>query len=961
MKRFQSVSVLTTKDQYRKPYKALLLGLTLTASHPSFADNFEIYEYSSKTLLQTIPNDIEHEVLQLDEQWCLVLLKEPAIKVWLSETFVQRIKDRVVVNANALNARLAPTLKATVLTQLGRGTTGKVLDAQNGFVQVMLNTEFIVAAKSTAQSCVNYRDRGTAPQVSHSAAPTSTIAPLELTEPSQDVISLYEITLEGQRAAISNGSEVLSRQGKTFLPVDLLTTANIKIPKATAIQLYQDENYIALDDLENLSYTINASTQSLNLTLKPAGFTLFRVDGGAKDASGNVSNDNMSALFMDYRLSAYGNEHDLSYGVSLRPSFTFSKSALTTQFISRDLADDTDFVRLETQWVRDFQDLGLRLVAGDAVSTRARGSSSVGSSYHFGGVQLGTNFSLNPNETTHPLPTIFGEAASQSTIELYINESLAFRGETRAGPFVLERPPLMNGNGNLQVVVRDLLGRETVIDTPFNVNAKLLEPGTSDWQLNLGSLRENLGSTSNDYGERFAAYRYRRGITDYLTTQGVFEYSESLKLMGVSSGLLIPKLGLLSAGAQVSNANDQQGTRTDLALQNSFKRFNFSIRGSKADQKYRSLGRVDFAESTENTFVLSIGARLTQNISASFSQVSRSSFDGTDANVSGLLVTRGVGQNGQLSLSASLTQGRELRFANKNSSLEKFDDYSINLNYSHSLSGRRALAFSHARKSKRRQSGQSIESNRSSVTFRRSSPIDLGTGYSATLNYEDAQAGSFSDARLSAQKNTQYGQFDVGLNADRHQNFSYSGNYEGSLLWAENRIFAQKPLREGFAVVKLGELPGVTIYRENRPSTITNQRGLAVITGLQPYSWNHISVKDKDIPINATISGLDLDLMPRYFGAIDADFELKHSVNQLVKILDTNKRPLASGTQVISQDSNERYFVAKGGQAYLTDLNDNQRFVAQSKDQKCDFELSLYDLRPNREIVIECTPLLNKT
>src|SRR5262249_31189421 len=156
--------------------------------------------------------------------------------------------------------------------------------------------------------------------------------------------------------------------------------------------------------------------------------------------------------------------------------------------------------RLETTFTRDFPERNASLRLGDS-ATR---TGAWGRTVYFGGVQWGTNFTLSPGLITQPIPTISGQSMAPSTVGAYIHDALRQTSQVPSGPFTLENFPQITGSGQARVVVRDLLGRETVLVQNFFSPAVLLRQGLSDYSFELGAVRRNLGIDSANYGERFA-------------------------------------------------------------------------------------------------------------------------------------------------------------------------------------------------------------------------------------------------------------------------------------------------------------------------------------------------------------------------------------------------------------------------------------------------------------------------
>lgn len=924
------------------------------------------YDYSTKEYLQEISENLEHTVVSFGTDWCVAILHEPAIKVWLSEQFTQRFQSFVVVNADALNARRKPNLQSTVLMQLNKGANGRYLQSKNGFVEVLLNQDILTVFRSDSVIC--YKDNQSSQiEVQPKHEPIESV---ERTERSKHAspqtlqgvptekepqLSLKSILLSGARKPLSEGAVVFSDGDDLFLPQYILEEAHINITEDAEIQQFQDSNYVSLSSLSSLNYEIDETNQSVQIEVETAGLIKNEYLGVGSNARNAGAEDNIFAGFLDYRFSASGNEEGGGVGVFFEPGVTFPKSTFVTQFFNQDLSESLDLIRLESRWIKDFQSQRLRLAVGDMNTTSARGDTSFTSGYRFGGIQIGTNFALAPGEITYPLPSIYGEASSKSSLELYINDSLRFQGSTRPGPFSIERPGLISGSGNMQLVVRDLLGRESVIEKPFQVSPRLLTPGLVDWQFNVGALRENFARKSNDYGESFGSFRYRRGVTDWLTAQGMFEYSNSYNLWGISSSVLVPTFGLLSLGLMDSKTTLNSGRRINFGLENQYERINYAIRATRSDAGFQTLGTLESLNEVEQEGLVAMGLRLSKGLNASLSYVTRSEFDGSDYSISRILVSKSLGKYGRLSLSTSLIQGQDLRLIDGEESFADINDISVNAVYVYNFGNRKSLTIS--QDLDRERGVQEKEVQRTRLTYRKSRPLDLGTGYSVTARYADSSDREVVDGTLAVQKNTILGDARANVRIDEDQNYSYFSDFEGSLVVAEGRVMGQRSLQSGFAVVNLEDSPGVTIYKDNRPAAITNSRGVAVVTGLQPYNTNRLSIRDYELPIEASIDSLDVELVPRHFGAVQGNFGVSYTLNQLTEIVSLTDDFLPAGTKVRSKSSDSIYYVAYDGRVYLTNLNKGEVFVASLPNGDCEFSFRDGDYKQNETVRKTCLPV----
>ena len=106
------------------------------------------------------------------------------------------------------------------------------------------------------------------------------------------------------------------------------------------------------------------------------------------------------------------------------------------------------------------------------------------------------------HHAAHP-GTIGGQSRAPSTVELYINDALRQTSQVPTGPFTIDNFPQITGSGQARIVVRDLLGRETVLVQDFFSSTSLLRKGLSDYSFEAGAVRRNLGIDSANYGAGF--------------------------------------------------------------------------------------------------------------------------------------------------------------------------------------------------------------------------------------------------------------------------------------------------------------------------------------------------------------------------------------------------------------------------------------------------------------------------
>ena len=61
-------------------------------------------------------------------------------------------------------------------------------------------------------------------------------------------------------------------------------------------------------------------------------------------------------------------------------------------------------------------------------------------------------------------------------------------------------------------------------------------------------------------------------------------------------------------------------------------------------------------------------------------------------------------------------------------------------------------------------------------------------------------------------------------------------------------------LDRSFAVVKVADFEGLTVYVENQPVGRTDREGRVLLDGLRAYERNEISLDPRELPMDAAIS-----------------------------------------------------------------------------------------------------------
>jgi outer membrane usher protein len=109
----------------------------------------------------------------------------------------------------------------------------------------------------------------------------------------------------------------------------------------------------------------------------------------------------------------------------------------TLHVLGKGLGDQARFVLLDATWTTDMPSHLASLRLSDAISRPGEWGGSV----RFGGIQWATNFATQSRFVSYPVPTVDGQSALPSTVDLYVNNALRLRRELPAGPFSISDVP----------------------------------------------------------------------------------------------------------------------------------------------------------------------------------------------------------------------------------------------------------------------------------------------------------------------------------------------------------------------------------------------------------------------------------------------------------------------------------------------------------------------------------------
>ena len=725
-------------------------------------------------------------------------------------------------------------------------------------------------------------------------------------DPAHDADEVFmAVLINGQ----TQGTVVILRSdGRLFAGAQDLRRWRLRLPNNAPLTHY-GEDFFALDVLAGLSYKFDESSQALTVQAPPSLFDATRLKGTVT----NFSAPTPASLggFLNYDVSANPAQGRTTTSGLLELGGFAGWGAGQTHILARDLGGHVNVIRLDTTWTLDQPMQLASLRFGDAIS----GTSSWGGAVRFGGVQWATNFSTQPGFTSFPLPGMSGEAALPSTVELYVDNALRMSREVPSGPFSVQDLPVRTGQGDARLVVRDILGREQVIIMPFYATPRLLQQGLQDYSYELGFVRRNFGTDSNNYGRALAVGTHRLGITEQFTGEIHGELLGHQQTLGLGGVLMLPAAGVLSGSFAASHSDRGVGGLLELGFQRQGRYFSFGANTQLASQRFAKLGLQPEELAPRHISRVFVDLATSDHGSFTANYTEQAFRDRQGNKILAASYNRKIGRLGNLSASVTRLLSGDAKTI-------------FNLNFFVPLGNRTNASISTSAQPGREEARLQVS---------RGMPAGSGMGYRLVAGVGD------SDQRgVEVKLQNEVGTYTLLADQSLSQT-AFRGSASGGVAFLGGSAFLSRRITDSFAVVQVPDYSGVGIYADNQLVARTDANGYALLPRLRPYQENTVRIEQADLPLDAQIDAVQLDAVPYFRSGLLLKFPVKRSRGALLTVVLDNGEPLPAGAQaqIIGDnvEENEVFPTGMRGEVYLTGLAVSNRLRVTWREQSCEFVL----------------------
>jgi outer membrane usher protein len=666
-------------------------------------------------------------------------------------------------------------------------------------------------------------------------------------------------------------------------------------------------DYSPLSAIHGLAYRVDPGQGTLLLTLPPALLEASELSGVSHGP--NEPTPPPPGAWLNYDVFADQEQRAGTATSALLQAGVFNRwGSGSNTLLARRMDGHVRTVRLDSTWTHDMPDSMASLRIGDSIS----GAASWGRSIRFGGVQWATNFETRPDFITLPTLTLGGVAVAPSTVDYYVDDVLRLRRDVPTGPFTIQDLPVVTGQGEVRMVVHDLLGREQVVTQPFYASSGLLARGLRDFSYEIGFERENYGLDSNDYGRLAAIGTERLGISDSFTGELHAEFTRHQQTAGIGADWLVANSGVATAAVAASQDGNGSGELLELGFQHQSAYLSYGFRTQFTTPRFTQLGyeQPERPPRQATSAYVSFGSGNSGSLGLNYT---REDFrDGQpDVDFVGASYSRALGRFAYLTLSG-------LRFLGEHpSSL-------LTLSMTMPLGPLDSLSLN-----AQAQAGD----RHGNVQYQHNLPAGSGAGYRVQAGLSSADPDL---AEVSLQNGV--GTYTLGAASVRGQH-AYQASVRGGLVLLGDKLFASRSIDGSFALVQVPGFPNVRVYQDNQQVATTDSSGYALLPRLRPYQDNPIRIEQADLPLDAEIRGLSLDAVPYYHSGLLLKFPVmrSHGAVLTIKLPDGGFLPEGAGVRI---EGNPTVFpVGTGGEVYLTGLQPLNHLHVMWQGRSCDITL----------------------
>jgi outer membrane usher protein len=699
---------------------------------------------------------------------------------------------------------------------------------------------------------------------------------------------------------------VRTQDGRYLVTADILRDARVSQLPAPA-KTVEGQDYYAVDALPGAQSQFDEDQQTLALRIPAADFAAKVIDGRFRPRY--TPSPPPFGFFLNHDMTFARTARNQSVGGILETGMFNPLGVFTNDMESANLLTGAAMQRLDTRFTKEMPGHLKVLTVGDTLSSSDTWAESV----HYAGIQYASNFTVQPGYLPYALPAMQGQAAEPSVVDIYVNSLLTMKQPVDAGPFTVQNIPVITPEGNMSMVITDMMGHQQVISGNYLSVNTLLRQGVSAYTGEGGVMRWGEGTPSDSYHTLFGVGDYQYGVKNNLTVSARSEILGANQTFGAGSEAGIPRFGVLGGNLAVSHSAAGTGELGYGMLQHQTRGWGLAGTILFAGSSFRQLGLLP--------------GQLAPRLQAQ-AQLGRSF--GRSANVGvGYLLRECQGEvqcTAQLQHLSALTVSWGTRLWSWGV-LGGSATYSPAVQQGTALALTLSIPLQHLRNI---MASTAIARGDSSglVEIQQSLPRGEGYGYRARFNSDDTDVAGELDY------GGRYGTYSLAL--ERSVNGTEaSGEERGGIAFLGGEVMPTRWIDGSFAMVDVPNQPGIRVYANNQYITTTDGRGKAIVP-LAPLDSNTVSLDDKDVPVQIAMDFSQRQVVPFSHTGMLVRFNAEVTQGATLVLQQAGGAFVPLGSQVTVPGSTEVYEVAYDGEVFIQNLATPTQLHVQGPGFTCD-------------------------
>lgn len=545
---------------------------------------------------------------------------------------------------------------------------------------------------------------------------------------------------------------------------------------------------------------------------------------------------------------------------------------------------------------------------GDAISVGLVSRPAI----RFGGVQWRRNFSLRPDLVTFPAPTVSGSSAVPTSVDVYVDQIRRSQLDVPAGPFTLNQLPVLTGPHQVQVVVRDALGRDQVTTLDLFASQQLLRPGLLDFAVQTGFSRRNYAQEDDRYDrDPLAIGSVRYGLTPEVTLEGQGEYAREVSLLSAGLSGLIGHHGSFGLNLAGSRFEGDPGGEINGRFDYYFgRRLILNGSFSEASDRFRDIASLDSGLGlTRSRQQLALSQGFDNGGTVALSWIRQRALDDTRFSSLMLTAARNVAARGYLTVSGW-------------SSLEDDRAWGASVGLNWFLGDRRSAGAYYE-----------VDDTGSTgvLTAQSNLPMDPGWGWRV-----DVAEGRRDYRRAELLNRNRISDVSALVEDGESGRIARLGMI-GALAWMPGTIQAGRRINDAYALVDLG-YPDVAIFMENRPIGRTDSDGFLLVNDLNAYQQNKLSLEALDLPLDVSVGDAERRVVPARESGVRVRFPVERNRDVLLALRRPDGSWFPLGSRILLPDG-EQHVIGHDGQVLVPAALAGKAVEVLSETARCPLSL----------------------